>query len=55
MIEIEIEVSDRIAWLRPNWPHALNALNRELTSAIEAALDEVTARGDVSVLVMRSR
>ena len=52
---IEVEVSDWIAWLRLNRPQALNALNRELTSATEAVLDEVTARADVSVLVMRSR
>ena len=52
---IEVEISGGIAWLRLNRPQALNALNRELTSAIEAALDEVSAREDVSVLVVSGR
>ena len=50
-----IDIRDWIAWLRLNRPPALNELIRELTSAIKAALDDVVARGDVRVLVMRNR
>ena len=49
---IELEIRDGIARLRLNRPEALNALNRELTGAIEAALDDVAAREDVTVLVV---
>jgi enoyl-CoA hydratase/carnithine racemase len=52
---IELDVRDAVAWLRLNRPEALNALNRELTSAIEAALDDISARDDVSVLVVSGR
>ena len=52
---IDLEVSDGIAWLRLNRPQALNALNRELTSAIEGALDDLAAREDVTVLVVSGR
>ena len=52
---IELDSSDGIAWLRLNRPQALNALDRELTGAIEAALDDVAAREDVTVLVVSGR
>ncbi len=52
---IELETIDAVAWLRLNRPQALNALNRELTSAIEGALDEIAAREDVAVLVVSGR
>jgi len=52
---IELEVGDGIGWLRLNRPQALNALNRELTAAIEGALDDVAARDDVRVLVVSGR
>jgi enoyl-CoA hydratase/carnithine racemase len=52
---IELEVGDGVGWLRLNRPQALNALNRELTAAIEGALDDVAAREDVSVLVVSGR
>lgn len=52
---IELDVHDDIAWLRLNRPEALNALNRELTSAIEGALDDVADRADVRVLVVSGR
>ena len=52
---IELDVHDDIAWLRLNRPEALNALNRELTSAIERALDDVAGRDDVRVLVVSGR
>ncbi|MGH6689821.1 MAG: enoyl-CoA hydratase/isomerase family protein, partial [Gammaproteobacteria bacterium] len=52
---IELERSDGVAWLRLNRPQALNALNRELTGAIERALDDVAARDDVRVLVVSGR
>jgi enoyl-CoA hydratase/carnithine racemase len=52
---IELEINDGIAWLRLNRPQALNALNRELTGAIEGALDDVAARDVVTVLVVSGR
>ena len=52
---IELEVQGAVAWLRLNRPEALNALNRELTSALEHALDDVAAREDVTVLVVGGR
>jgi len=52
---IELEIGDAVAWLRLNRPQALNALNRELTAAIEGALDDVAARENVSVLVVSGR
>jgi enoyl-CoA hydratase/carnithine racemase len=52
---IEVEVRDAVAWLRLNRPEALNALNRELTEAIELALDDIAAREDVTVLVVAGR
>ena len=52
---IELDARDGIAWLRLNRPEALNALNRALTGAIEAALDEIARRDDVTVLVVSGR
>ena len=52
---IELDVQGAVAWLRLNRPQALNALNRELTGAIEHALDDVAAREDVTVLVVSGR
>ena len=52
---IELEIGGGVAWLRLNRPQALNALNRELTSAIESAMDEIAAREDVTVLVVSGR
>ena len=52
---IELEIHGGVAWLRLDRPQALNALNRELTCAIERALDEIAAREDVSVLVVSGR
>jgi enoyl-CoA hydratase/carnithine racemase len=52
---IDVDVRDGVAWLRLNRPEALNALNRELTAAIEGALDEIAARDDVTVLVVSGR
>ena len=52
---IEIESRDGVAWLRLDRPEALNALDRELTGALERALDDVAAREDVTVLVVSGR
>ena len=52
---IELDVQGAVAWLRLNRPQALNALDRELTGAIEAALDDVAARDAVTVLVVSGR
>ena len=52
---IDLEANDGVAWLRLDRTQALNALNRELTSAIEGALDDVAARDDVRVLVVTGR
>jgi enoyl-CoA hydratase len=52
---IDLEWREAVAWLHLSRPQALNALNRELTEALEAALDRVAARDDVTVLVMGGR
>ena len=52
---IELEIGDGVGWLRLNRPQALNALDRELTGALDGALDDVAARGDVRVLVVSGR
>jgi enoyl-CoA hydratase/carnithine racemase len=54
-VVIELECSGGIAWLRLNRSEALNALNRELTGAIEGALDKIARREDVTVLVVGGR
>jgi enoyl-CoA hydratase/carnithine racemase len=52
---IQVDVREGVAWLRLDRPEALNALNRELTAAIEGALDEIAPRQDVTVLVVSGR
>ena len=52
---IDLEVEGAVAGLRLNRPDALNALNRDLTAAIDEALDEIAARDDVTVLVVSGR
>ena len=52
---IELEFRDAVAWLRLNRPEALNALDREMTAAIETALEEIAGRDDVTVLVVSGR
>jgi len=52
---IDLEARDGVAWLYLNRPHALNALNRPLTAALDQALDELAAREDVRVLVVSGR
>ena len=44
--------ADGILRLTLNRPQALNALNRELTTALEQALERVAAMGDVRVLLV---
>lgn len=44
-----------VAWLRLNRPDALNALNRDLTAALEDAVARVGAMTDVRVLVVAGR
>ena len=52
---IELDTTDRVAWLRLNRPAALNALDRALTGALEEALTRVAAMDDVAVLVVAGR
>jgi len=52
---IELDATDRVAWLRLNRPAALNALDRALTGALEEALTRVAAMDDVAVLVVAGR
>jgi enoyl-CoA hydratase/carnithine racemase len=52
---IEFEAKDGVAWLRLARPEALNALNRELTAALEEALERAATLDDVSVLVIAGR
>ena len=51
----ELEVRDAVAWLRLNRPKTLNALDRELTAAIEQAVETIASREDVTVLVVSGR
>ena len=44
-----------VARLTLNRPDALNALNRELTTALEQSLDRVAAMDDIRVLVICGR
>ena len=52
---IQLEARDGVAWLRLNRPEALNALNLELTAALETAVEEIADRDDVTVLVVTGR
>jgi enoyl-CoA hydratase/carnithine racemase len=52
---IELDATDRVAWLHLNRPAALNALDRALTGALEEALTRVAAMDDVAVLVVAGR
>jgi enoyl-CoA hydratase/carnithine racemase len=52
---IELSVDGPVAWLRLCRPETLNALNREVTAAIDGALDDLAARDGVSVLVVTGR
>jgi enoyl-CoA hydratase/carnithine racemase len=52
---IDLEAADGVAWLRLARPEALNALNRALTGAMEAALERVAAMDEVTVLVVAGR
>jgi len=52
---IELEVKDGVAGLHLARAEALNALSRELTGAIEAAVERVALMEDVRVLVIAGR
>jgi enoyl-CoA hydratase/carnithine racemase len=52
---IDLEATDRVAWLRLNRPQALNALDRVLTGALEESLTRVAAMDDIAVLVVAGR
>jgi enoyl-CoA hydratase len=49
------EVGDGVACLTLNRPGALNALNRAMADALEAALDRVAATADTRVLLVEGR
>jgi enoyl-CoA hydratase/carnithine racemase len=49
---IEFEATDGVAWVRLARPGALNALNRGLTEALEAALEQAAGMDEVRVLVI---
>jgi enoyl-CoA hydratase/carnithine racemase len=52
---IDLEREPPIAWLRLNRPQALNALNTELTAALEQAVERLAAMTDVTVVVIAGR
>jgi enoyl-CoA hydratase len=52
---VELDQQDGVAWLRLNRPEALNALNRQLTAALEDALERVAAMDGARVLVVAGR
>jgi len=49
---LQLDVADRIATLVINRPEVRNALDRQTLGEISAALDELSARGDVGALVL---
>ena len=52
---VDLDIRDAVAWLHLNRPDALNALSRDATSALEAAVERGAALADVSVLVVSGR
>ncbi len=52
---LSVESQPPIAWLRLDRPQALNALDTELTAALEGAVERVAAMTDVTVLVIAGR
>jgi enoyl-CoA hydratase len=52
---VELEAEAGVVWLRLNRPEALNALNRRLTDALEAALERIAAMDDTRVVVVAGR
>src|SRR5262249_9632726 len=55
MIELSVDKASPIAWLRLNRPQALNALDTELTTALEQAVERLAAMTDVTVVVISGR
>jgi enoyl-CoA hydratase/carnithine racemase len=47
-----IEYKGAVAWLVLNRPRAMNAMNRAMLDALEAALDEIAARNELRVVVV---
>jgi len=54
-VTLSVESQPPIAWLRLDRPQALNALDTELTAALEGAVERVAAMTDVTVLVIAGR
>lgn len=52
---IELRAADGVAWLTLARPDALNALSRDMTTALESAVEQVAAMDDVVVLVIAGR
>jgi enoyl-CoA hydratase/carnithine racemase len=52
---LELVVEGAVARLTPNRPDALNALNRAMAEAFEAALPRLSALSDVHVLIVSGR
>jgi enoyl-CoA hydratase len=50
--EVGVEVADGIAVITINRPQARNAINKAVAAQIAAALDDLDARRDVSVLIL---
>jgi enoyl-CoA hydratase len=49
---LTLDVSDRIATITVNRPDKLNALNARTVDDLDAAIDEVSARGDVGGVIL---
>ncbi|MBI2861908.1 MAG: enoyl-CoA hydratase/isomerase family protein, partial [Chloroflexi bacterium] len=51
--DVLLEVSDRVAWLVINRPHARNAIRSETSIQILSSLQELAERDDVGCVVLR--
>ena len=49
---VKYEKRDRVAWIGLNRPEAMNALNPEISTGVEAAIREATNDDDVLVVVL---
>jgi len=49
---VKYEKRDRVAWIGLNRPEAMNALNPEISVAVEAAINDIASDDDILVVVL---